>query len=261
MGSAQDRPLVGISVSVSVERAGEQYVYDNYIAAIYHAGCTPLIIPLPDIELKGSYDVLAERVVNSLDGLLLSGGCDIDARLYGEENFPFNGSFVEERDLFEIESCRSAARQKKPILGICRGEQVLNVAMGGTLFQDIGSQNAGRTMLMHVQKAPTYSCSHDVKLEPDSQIRRIVLDESGASSIEVNSFHHQAVKAVAPCLFKASAFASDGIIEAIEPAGDDASHRFTIGVQWHPERMWRHHKTAEFLFARFAEACGNKGTD
>ncbi|MDR3331821.1 MAG: gamma-glutamyl-gamma-aminobutyrate hydrolase family protein [Synergistaceae bacterium] len=259
MGSAQDRPLVGISVSASVERAGEQYVYDNYIAAIYHAGCTPLIIPLPDIELKGSYDVLAERVVNSLDGLLLSGGCDIDARLYGEENFPFNGSFVEERDLFEIESCRSAARQKKPILGICRGEQVLNVAMGGTLFQDIGSQNAGRTMLMHVQKAPTYSCSHDVKLEPDSQIRRIVLDESGASSIEVNSFHHQAVKAVAPCL-RVTAVSSDGIIEAIEPISPDGPyHPFTIGVQWHPERMWKYHQSAARLFASFAKACGRAG--
>jgi putative glutamine amidotransferase len=257
MLTIKNRAFVGISVSVHVERAGEQYINDSYVEAVYHADCVPFIIAVPDAALKGSYEAIADKVTEGLGGLLLSGGCDVDARCYGEENLPFNGSFMEERDLFEIALCRSAVRRKKPIFGICRGEQVLNVAMGGTLYQDIERQNPDRTILMHNQKAPTHACSHSVKIEPDSLIRRIMMEESGPIlPIDVNSFHHQAVKTVAPG-FKVTAAASDGIIEAIEPvSAENFCHPFTIGLQWHPERMWKYHKSAARLFSAFAEACG-----
>jgi putative glutamine amidotransferase len=237
---------------------------------MYNAQCSPFIIPLPCIGLKNSYALLAEAAMENLDGLLLTGGDDVDAALYGDVNFPFNGAFSEERDLFEIELCRCAARRKKPILGICRGIQIFNVSMGGTLFQDIAKQNPGKTILMHSQLAPSYSCVHDVLFAADSTLGRAILEPgeqcgpggSTEASVRVNSFHHQAVRDVAPG-FVASAFSPDGVIEAIEPnSGDGGSvHPFSIGVQWHPERMWRHHKSAERLFIEFASACRGKVTD
>ncbi|MDR1884764.1 MAG: gamma-glutamyl-gamma-aminobutyrate hydrolase family protein [Synergistaceae bacterium] len=263
----QEPPVVGISINVDSGRPGVQNILEDYVEAVYNARCTPFVVPLPGIELRGSYQSLASRAVSRLDGLLLSGGDDVDARLYDDENMPFNGAFSEERDLFEIELCRCAVRQRKPILGICRGVQVLNVAMGGSLFQDIERQNAEKTVLMHSQRAPGYSCVHEIECAVESQIGR-ALSDSGESpeisvsgdglrmSVRVNSFHHQAVRCVAPG-FKASAYAPDGIIEAIEPTDyrDGVPHPFTIGVQWHPERLRRHYRSAERLFAQFAEAC------
>jgi putative glutamine amidotransferase len=241
-----------------------QNIYDSYVDAVYGVGCLPFIIPLPAISVKNDYEVLARRAVECVDGLFLSGGNDVDAQMYGEDNMPFNGAFSEERDLFETALVNAAAEMKKPVLGICRGVQMLNVAMGGTLYQDIERQNPGGNMLAHRQKAPSYSAVHSVTIEKGSALEGIVLkappskDErlkypDGRVRIGVNSFHHQAVKDVARG-FKASAFAGDGIIEAIEPEpGNAAVHPFTIGVQWHPERMFKYHAHASALFAKFAE--------
>jgi putative glutamine amidotransferase len=269
MPHEHDYPFVGVSINIDSDHPNEQNIHESYTESLYQARCIPFIIPLPRIDLKGSYPALADKAIERLDGLLLTGGDDVDAKRYDEENLSFNGDFSEERDLFEIELCKSAARRKKPILGICRGIQLLNVAMGGTLFQDIERQNAGKKPIMHYQKAPSYSCVHYIKIEPGSQISRalqlsdescetIAAGEDGFLSIQVNSFHHQGVKDVAPG-FKVSAFASDGIVEAIEPKdGSDLNlHAFTVGVQWHPERMWKHHKTAKNLFLKFADVCKN----
>jgi putative glutamine amidotransferase len=257
-------PAVGISINVDGDRQGGQNIYTSYVDAIYNVCCSPFVIPLPDIALEDSYALLAELAMAKLDGLLLTGGDDVDARRYGDVNLPFNGAFSEERDLFEIELCRRAALSKKPILAICRGIQVLNVAMGGTLFQDIIKQNPEKTVLMHAQRAPSYSCVHDVLFAADSALGRAMSapgerhdgDDGAELRESVNSFHHQAVRDVAPG-FAASARSPDGIIEAIEPedGGGGAAHPFTIGVQWHPERMWRRHKSAEMLFSAFASAC------
>jgi putative glutamine amidotransferase len=263
-------PAVGVSINVDDDKLDEQNIYSSYVDAMYNAHCSPFVIPLPDIALKDSYALLAEAAMENMDGLLLTGGDDVDATLYGDVNLPFNGAFSEERDLFEIELCRCAARRKKPILGICRGIQILNVSMGGTLFQDIAKQNPEKAILMHSQRAPSYSCVHDVTFAADSGLGRAILepgehcgpDGSDRASVRVNSFHHQAVRSVAPG-FVASAFSIDGVIEAIEPdsGGGGDVHPFTIGVQWHPERMWRHHKSAERLFIEFASACRGKVTD
>jgi putative glutamine amidotransferase len=257
-------PIVGIGANVDDDSPGVQNIYDSYVDAVYDVGCLPFIIPLPAISIKNQYEALARRAMECVDGLLLSGGDDVDAQIYGEDNMPFNGAFSEERDLFERALVKYAAEMKKPIFGICRGVQMLNAAMGGTLYQDIERQNAERNVLTHRQKAPSYSAVHSVAIEKGSVLEDIVLkalpreDElqaypSGRVHNGVNSFHHQAVKDVARG-FKASAFAGDGIIEAIEPElGNGAMHPFTIGVQWHPERMFKYHAHARALFEKFAE--------
>jgi putative glutamine amidotransferase len=256
-------PVVGIGANVDDDSPGVQNIYDSYVDAVYSAGCLPFIIPLPDISIKNEYEAFARRAIECADGLLLSGGDDVDAQIYGEDNMPFNGSFSEERDLFETALVRTAAEMKKPVFGICRGVQLLNVAMGGTLYQDIERQNADKRVLMHRQKAPSYSAVHSAAIEKGSVLESIVLetmthadesrDSGGRVRIAVNSFHHQAVKDVARG-FRASAFAGDGIIEAIEPEpGNNTAHPFTMGVQWHPERMFKYHAHARALFARFAE--------
>jgi putative glutamine amidotransferase len=256
-------PVIGVTANIDDNKVESQNINSNYVDAIYHTHSIPLILPMPDITLHDSCAALAERVISGLDGLLLTGGDHVSALFYGEENLAINGSFTEERDIFEIELCRAAAAQKKPILGICRGIQLLNAVMGGTLFQDIIKQNPEKSMLLHMQKSPSYSGVHDVELLQHSQIEGLLLETSGnrtnssdaPARIRVNSFHQQAVKDVAPG-FMASANTSDGIIEAIEPRNRN-EYPFTIGVQWHPERMWRHHKHSERLFAAFAEACRN----
>ena len=252
--------IVGIGANVDDDSPVAQNIYDSYVDAVYDAGCLPFIIPLPDISVKSEYEALARRAMECVDGLLLSGGDDVDAQVYGEDNMPFNGSFSEERDLFETALVKCAAEMKKPIFGICRGVQMLNAAMGGTLYQDIERQNADRNIMAHRQKSPSYSAVHSVAIEKGSVLESIVLEalpqEDGRGDrihISVNSFHHQAVKDIARG-FKASAFAGDGIIEAIEPEpGNGAVHPFTIGVQWHPERMFKYHAHARVLFAKFAE--------
>ena len=285
-----------IIVSADIDDGGgsrRHFLNDSYAAALYRAGGVPLITPAPDIRLRdswlhGSYAELANAVIGAASGLLLSGGDDVNALLYGGENRPFNGVFTEERDCFEIELCRAAVRMKKPILGICRGIQLLNVALGGTLFQDIETEfaaataaadkkpdgaPAGTPVLMHRQKAPSWSAVHRVTLTSGSLAERVLLgDRSGGGAnsagvapvIEVNSFHHQAVREPAPGLV-VSACSCDGVIEAVEPIGSTAAldggatpwgrpHPFTLGLQWHPERMDLHHEHARRLFAAFVEA-------
>lgn len=263
--------LIGITADIDDGKSRKHFLHESYAAALYHAHCAPLLLAAPGLCFKTEYEALAERFIACVDGLLLSGGDDVNALLYKEENYAFNGAFTEERDLFEIALCRCAVRHSKPVLGICRGIQSMNVALGGSLFQDIAAQHPDKRMLGHNQKAPTYSASHEVELVRSSALARLLLGDDSVgngggdervASLPVNSFHHQAVKRVAPG-FVAVAHAHDGVIEAIEPAAKQLPqtqygqpHPFTIGVQWHPERMYLYHKHAERLFQGFAAACG-----
>jgi putative glutamine amidotransferase len=188
--------------------------------------------------------------LDGISGLLLTGGEDIAPSRYGEAAHESVVDIDERRDEFELALIAEARRRDLPIFAICRGIQVLNVACGGTLVQDIPSQVPGA--LEHSFKVPPhepYSLAHEMWLDKDTLLAKLMRERlSDGDSCEVNSRHHQAIKAVAPG-FQVSATAPDGVIEAIE----DPSSRFCLGVQWHPENFWR---TGEFrpLFEGFLEA-------
>jgi putative glutamine amidotransferase len=214
---------------------------EDYRQAILHVGGDPRVVdctfPVAD-ALQG------------LDGLLLTGGDDVAPSRYGEPPHLSVKEAEAGRDEFEIDLIGAARTRRLPIFAICRGIQVMNVACGGTLVQDIPSQLTGA--LSHSLTVPpnqAYSLAHEIWIEKDSLLSRLMCDRLvDADTCEVNSRHHQAVKIAAPG-FKVSATAPDGVIEAIE----DPSVPFCLGVQWHPENFWR---TGEFrpLFEGFLDA-------
>jgi len=208
----------------------------GYAAAVEAAGGIPVILPVLAPEK-------APEVLEHLQGLLLSGGVDLDPSHYGEDPLPGLGKVTPERDAFELALARRALAAGVPVLGICRGVQVLNVAAGGTLFQDLGSQL--EKVLKHRQEAPRWHESHAVRLDPSSRMAAIL----GVTEARVNSFHHQAVRVVAPGL-RAVAWAPDGVIEAVESVDGG----FALGVQWHPEEMWDRYPLHLKPFSALVEA-------
>jgi putative glutamine amidotransferase len=214
---------------------------EDYKQSIVHAGGEVRVI-------ENGLDVAA--ALKGAGGLMLTGGDDVSPQLYGEHKHPATVDGAPERDEFEIALVREARRIGLPIFAICRGMQVMNVACGGTLVQDIPTQvdNA----LDHAFKVPahkSFDYAHDVWVETNSLLAKLMAERlNGSDSCAVNSRHHQAVKTVAPG-FRVVATAPDGIIEAIE----DPAAVFCLGVQWHPENFWR---TGEFrpLFEGFLEA-------
>jgi len=214
---------------------------EDYRQAMLHVGGEVRVLD----PSMGMADAL-----EGISGLLLTGGGDVAPSRYGEPTHESVVDIDEQRDEFEWALIAEARRRDLPILAICRGIQVLNVVCGGTLVQDIPTQVPGA--LEHSFKVPPherYSLAHEMWLDKDTLLATLMRERlSDADSCEVNSRHHQAVKAVAPG-FQVSATAPDGVIEAIE----DPSSRFCLGVQWHPENFWR---TGEFrpLFEGFLEA-------
>ena len=172
----------------------------------------------------------AEAIVDRLDGLLLSGGSDLDPSYYGEEPVPELGVTIPERDAFEMVLLRHALEREIPVLGICRGLQIMNVVLGGTLYQDLPSQFITDGLIAHRQQSPKWQWTHQVEVSDRSKIATIM----ETSDLRVNSYHHQAIKDLAGDLV-AVAHASDGVIEAVESS--DLSKRWLIGVQWHAEAM------------------------
>jgi putative glutamine amidotransferase len=175
----------------------------------------------------------------------LSGGQDVDPAHYNEACHPLLGEISPERDHFELNLLRTAHEQKKPILGICRGLQLMNVAFGGTLYQDI-SQRSESSVEHNVSMSGI--SLHHVELEPASILQTIF----GKDAMEINSFHHQAIKDLAPG-FKVIAKAKDGLIEGIVKT--DSS--WTLGVQWHPEVMLDSHPEMQKLFEAFVAAANH----
>ena len=219
-------PLIGISCGGDVVRAS---LKTTYIDAVRLAGGIPVLIPL----LRDS--VTMDALVRRLDGVILSGGEDIDPLYFGEEHLPELGEVNAPRDTADVLLIRIALRQGKPLLGICRGEQVLNVVLGGTLYQDIPSQIPSST-LKHRQAETSTIATQSISIEPGSRLAGIL----GVTEIGVNSHHHQAVKDLAPGLV-VTARAADGIVEAYEsipeardPYGKPLEDRI-LAVQFHPE--------------------------
>jgi putative glutamine amidotransferase len=215
---------------------------EDYRQAILHVA--------GDVRILDPSQTVAEAL-DGVSGLLLTGGEDLEPTLYGEARHATVTDVDPKRDEFETALVREARARRLPILAICRGVQVLNVACGGTLVQDISSQVPGS--LEHRLTVPPhqpFDLAHEVWMDKETLLSRLMSDRlGGADTCEVNSRHHQAVKQVAAG-FRASATAPDGVIEAIE----DPSAAFCLGVQWHPENFWR---TGEFrpLFEGFVEAC------
>jgi len=217
---------------------------EDYRQAILHVGSEPRVLD-PSMPI--------EQALAGIDGLMLTGGDDVAPSRYGEPAHPTVVEAEAGRDEFEIGLINSARARQLPILAICRGVQMLNVACGGTLVQDIPSQLTGA--LVHSLPVPpnlAYSLAHEVWVEKDSLLSKLMRERLVDDTCEVNSRHHQAVKDVARG-FRVSATAPDGVIEAIE----DPAAVFCLGVQWHPENFFR---TGEFrsLFEGFVEAAQGK---
>ncbi len=223
------QPTIGVTRCSKVE---------DYVASVEQAGARARVLEVSESPRK---------VLGEIDGVLLTGGGDVDPVLYGEARHDSIDDAEPGRDEFEIDLARRAMEADMPLLAICRGAQVLNVAAGGSLVQDIPSSVA--TTLTHTIKEPKNALAHDVKVAPGSRLEQAlgsVVD--GSHACRVNSRHHQSVARLGADLVT-SATAPDGIIEAIEHAGAD----FCLGVQWHPENFWR---TGEFrpLFDAFVAA-------
>ena len=215
----------------------------DYTESVRRAGGDPLVLDLTKDQPAAAVAAVA--------GLVLTGGTDVDPARYGDTKRESGVQIDAERDGFEIALVHAAAEAKVPILGICRGMQVLNVALGGTLIQDIATELPGS--LEHSVPVPQQALAHEIWITRGSLLWKLMQEKlAEGDSCLVNSRHHQAVKQVA-CSFEVTATAPDGVIEAIECGVGG----FCLGVQWHPENYWR---TGEFrsLFEGFIEACGNR---
>jgi putative glutamine amidotransferase len=228
------KPVIGVTASWEEEQMVLKHEYADWILK---AGGIPLIVPCVDDPAD------IRRIGGAIDGLLLTGGADVDPAYYGEEPLPALGRVTPPRDRMELALTRHMLSLDKPVFAICRGLQVLNVAMGGSLHQDV---TALGQVLQHSQKAPRSHLSHAVSAAEGSLLARI----AGAAQWKVNSFHHQAVKTPAPG-FRISAVTSDGVVEAIE----SEQHTFALGVQWHPEDTAAVDPISRKLFIAFVEAC------
>ncbi len=288
------KPVIAISCnfdsSYNIFKSGDisditvmyHYVSDNYTRAVEEAGGIPMLLPI----YKDEADLRA--ALELADGVLLSGGNDIDPLIFGELDRGKTGHIVPKRDAQDLFIARYIYNEtNKPLLGICRGVQVMNVALGGTIYQDLEADGG---FLQHSKgNYPMNAVSHHIAIDERSILRELL----GSAKAGVNSYHHQAVKDVAPGFF-ASALSDDGVIEAIEPvktdndaaeaslsssgrkgtasyseqseecfAGNAASlsqgsasglNRFVLGVQWHPEKMYDS-EVQNRIFKEFIRAC------
>lgn len=244
------RPLIGISCSMG------QAIYsltqdnvpqlqhrlgDSYVKAVVQAGGIPVLLP-NNTDLS-----CVEELAAGLDGFLLSGGGDVDPAIFGERATAQLGAVTPRRDDFELALARYVLTQTdKPVLGICRGIQVMNVAMGGTLHIDLPSDDK----LCHsLNMYPRNVRTHVVNIVPGTRMEEIMEGISG----RVNSFHHQAIRDLAGCFVVSAVSSEDDVVEAVELPGE----RFVVGVQWHPEELTEFPEARD-LFRRFVEAAQKK---
>ena len=240
-------PRIGVSGVVRSWDGGDRTgVNSAYVRSVIAAGGVPLVLS----PLMGA--AFASRALEGVDGLLLTGGEDLDPSWYGASPSPYLDPPSRERDLFELALFATARQRGIPILGICRGIQLINVALGGTLYQDIPSERIGA--VEHRPAGARDTRSHRVRLQPGSRAAAAL----GATDLSVNSSHHQAIKDLATGLV-ATGWTDDGLIEAAESHADDS---WLLAVQWHPEEMHAEPRAPEQgLFAALAREAGRVGEE
>lgn len=230
-------PVIGISCNLGSE--GYSRVSSNYFNAVLTAGGVPVAVPLTDNEK------VLERILKNVDGLILTGGEDVDPARYGEAPSENLGKVNGRRDTCDFAIAGTALKLKKPILAICRGEQLLNVCLGGSLHQDIPSEIDSE--LTH--RVSTSEKAHKVGIYPDTRFGRVMKIDS----LEVNSAHHQCVKCLAPGL-KLVAASPDGVVECYE--NDKSIPSFVLGIQSHPEVFAQKGEEPYLsIFKYFLKAC------
>lgn len=234
------KPVVLLIPLVDDER-DSLWMLPGYMEGLAQAGALPLMAPLTARE----EDV--RQLFALCDGVLLTGGHDVSPSLYGQARLPVCGACSPRRDAMETALLALALAADKPVLGICRGVQLVNAALGGTLWQDLPSQRPSATG--HHQRPPYDVPAHGVTLLPGTPLRALL----GRDSLPVNSYHHQAVRDLAPPL-RAMAVAEDGLVEAVY----HPQKRFLWGVQWHPEFSFQSDPASRAIFGAFARACGGK---
>jgi putative glutamine amidotransferase len=236
------RPLIGIPCHPGLRADSARPIYGNnrsYVHAVEHAGGVPVLIPLLG-DLSGLNSLLPR-----LDGLLLSGGIDIQPHHYGEKPHKLLGEVDARLDELELALAQWALREEIPTLGICRGHQMLNVALGGSLFQDIADQYPNS--LRHTNwDLPRNTLSHSVQIDAGSRMEQIL----GTQELWVNSLHHQSVKTLGKGV-RASGYAEDGVVEMLEVP----EHRFMVGVQCHPEELYKDNPVWLRLFEALVATC------
>lgn len=234
------KPIIGVMPLVDIARES-YWMLPGYFERVMEAGGVPIMLPLTNEE----DDI--EKLLDMCDGILLTGGQDVTPQIYGEERLIQCGETCDARDIMDTMFLLAALKKDKPVLGICRGLQLLNAAMGGTLYQDIPTQHPSE--ITHCQKPPYSKTSHELVIIPGSPLGLLLKKER----IAVNSYHHQGIKVLAEGLLP-MAISEDGIVESL--ILPDA--KFVWAVQWHPEFMDARDETSKLLFKVFLSACGSE---
>jgi putative glutamine amidotransferase len=237
-GGIAMKPIIGVTPQYDIENDRIK-IEPSYFQAIKKSGGVPILLPLHN-DTKD-----LEELLSCLDGILFSGGPDVNPLYFNEEAIPECGSVVKERDLMELSLLPLVMQKQLPILAICRGIQTVNIALGGDIYQDIKAQTECQVKIMHYQKAKSSTTIHKVQIVKDTLLERILHKDVSL----VNSFHHQVVRNLGKELTVA-ATSSDGLIEAVTME----NYPFFLGVQWHPEELYEVEEDAQRIFHEFIAA-------